>query len=474
MSCDKSVQTCEEDIITAVSETDCESGSESSVVPFYDRMNETDQSDLVECIYELIYEYIEIYVLKMAKPDFHIEIVDDICHVIYQQLTETCEDIEYEDMHAFVSHYCNIWFTTREDYSCPIRHEPHYMTNANAEEYGLDEPDVKNIIRSRIANLREKDAANPKQRTKEWYERRYNMMTASNIWQALGSDAQKNRFIYDKCKPLSLDIVESKWMSTDGSLHWGVKYEPLTVMVYERLTGARVELFGCISHHQYPFLGASPDGVVVNPESPLYGRLVEIKNIYNRDMDGIPSEAYWIQIQAQIACCDLDFCDFVETRFKEYESEADYIKGLEEDACVDADKKFKGVILHMVPRDGRSNIPLYQYMPLDISDYLGWIEETKQSMSETHVTYKIIYWYLDDIQMTTISRNDHWFNAAVSAFQEIWETIQRERISGYEHRAPKKRVPAEVITVATESDVPIAPCGNICVIKLSEEEALSD
>jgi hypothetical protein len=206
-------------------------------------------------------------------------------------------------------------------------------------------------------------------------------------------------------------------------------------------------------------LGASPDGIVANPESDLYGRLVEIKNIYNRDMDGVPSGPYWVQIQAQLACCDLDFCDFVETRFKEYESEAEYLS--ESD-----DERMRGIILHMVPRDGRSNIPLYQYMPLDrVADYAEWAEETKAAVSETHVVYKTIYWYLDDIQMMTITRNQRWFDAALPAFRDIWTTIQKERVSGYEHRAPKKKTPTETLVVE-----PCVPANNICVIKLQEEE----
>ena len=49
--------------------------------------------------------------------------------------------------------------------------------------------------------------------------------------------------------------------------------------------------------------------------------MVEIKNIVNREITGMPSEAYWIQMQIQMECCNIDLCDFIETRFKEYESE---------------------------------------------------------------------------------------------------------------------------------------------------------
>ena len=54
--------------------------------------------------------------------------------------------------------------------------------------------------------------------------------------------------------------------------------------------------------------------------------MVEIKNIVNREISGRPSEAYWIQMQLQMECCNIDVCDFVETRFKEYETEEESVK----------------------------------------------------------------------------------------------------------------------------------------------------
>ena len=46
-----------------------------------------------------------------------------------------------------------------------------------------------------------------------------------------------------------------------------------------------------------------------------YGRLVEIKNIVNREITGIPKKEYWVQMQLQMEVTDLDECDFLETRF---------------------------------------------------------------------------------------------------------------------------------------------------------------
>jgi hypothetical protein len=294
-------------------------------------------------------------------------------------------------------------------------------------------------------------------------------MTASNLWQALNTEAQRNRLIYDKCKPLDFGYTENKWVNTDNSLHWGVKYEPLTALIYEKITDAKVEEFGCIQHTKYPFIGASPDGIVTNLDSPLYGRMLEIKNIYNRDMNGIPSEAYWIQIQIQLECCNLDVCDFVETRFKEYNSHVEFFEESNKE-------RIRGLILHFIPKDGKSNVPLYKYMPLDISlnenSIDEWTSQCKNEMPE-YAIYTKIYWYLDEVLMSTVERNQVWFKSALPIIKETWETIERERISGYEHRASKKRNVNEVMVINTtdgsESQIitNMPHNGGICLIKIN-------
>ena len=44
--------------------------------------------------------------------------------------------------------------------------------------------------------------------------------------------------------------------------------------------------FGCIPHPTYPYIGASPDGINIDSESNKYGRMLEIKNIVNREITG--------------------------------------------------------------------------------------------------------------------------------------------------------------------------------------------
>jgi putative phage-type endonuclease len=453
MSEDKAVQTFEEEFY----ELPVPSPSPSPGLLHMDNYEE-----LVESIHDLLEEYIKAEVIHMSKESFMTQLNDDIAHVLFQNLidAEICSHDDYDSIHSIVCEESHQWFLERTMPDCPLRCSAHSSSNILVCDFGQDEDFVDSYLKDKLVQIREKDAQNPAQRTPEWYLRRYNMLTASNLWQGLNTDAQKNRLIYEKCKPLETAYTESKWISTEGSLHWGVRYEPLTVKIYEHLTGAKLDFFGCIVHSEYPFIGASPDGIVVNPESPLFGRLVEIKNIYNREMDGIPSEAYWTQMQIQMQCCDLEACDFVETRFKEYESADEFWAPPSEDG-------HKGVILQFVPRDSLSNIPLYKYSPINPTpaELYEWVEATKVEVAEVHVLFKTHYWYLDEICMTTVMRNDAWFRAALPQIRELWDTVLRERVSGYDHRAPKKRVPTETIVIKAGS-----PPKSACPITLTEEE----
>jgi hypothetical protein len=245
--------------------------------------------------------------------------------------------------------------------------------------------------------------------------------------------------------------------------------------------------FGCIPHEKYPFIGASPDGIVTDPNHPRYGHMVEIKNIVNRDITGIPKEEYWIQMQVQLETCNLEYCDFVETRIKEYEN-VDQFYG-------DQEHKYKGVVLYFVKKmlvagalpdigaeDGQANSPHYEYMPLnvDITQVADWIRAKRAELQEEYVLYRTDYWYLDQISCVLVQRNREWFNAVVPRFIDIWETIEKERVSGYSHRAAVKKTKSATEKLAVDAttgggntsqfirNIQTSSTGGICLIKLDE------
>ncbi len=45
-----------------------------------------------------------------------------------------------------------------------------------------------------------------------------------------------------------------------------------------------------------------------------------------------------------------------------------------------------------------------------------------------------------------VSRNKEWFKNNVGQLEKVWNIIEQERITGYEHRAPVKRAKKEQTT----------------------------
>ena len=343
------------------------------------------------------------------------------------------------------------------------------------------------VLTTKIRILQEKPQ--PDQRTPEWYARRNNLITASAASKAFGSQASVNQLVYEKCKnqPQVTSCTSSDNQSpptplqgpVNSPLHWGQRYEPVTVMIYEHRNKTTLGEFGCIQHDKYPFIGASPDGINIDAASPIYGRMVEIKNIFNREITGHPKEEYWIQTQIQMEVCDLDECDFVETRFKEYDSKEDYDADGTTTEGYTAKGNEKGVILWFqtapaITQYGHIVTPtqLYEYAPVGISPYE--FDKWEAEMFAKHerlrsVWVRTIYWYLDEYSCVLVRRNRLWFSEAVKVLENVWSMIEEERKTGYEHRAPTKRRTAAAATATRTSE---DAGGELKIIKL--ECALSN
>ena len=108
-------------------------------------------------------------------------------------------------------------------------------------------------------------------------------------------------------------------------------------------------------------MGVSPDGINTDEKSPIYGRMLEIKNIVNREIDGIPKKEYWVQMQMQMNVCSLNECDFLETKFVEYNDYEDFLKDGTFNTSINGNEK--GIMICFI-KDG---IPHYEYCPLGLN-----------------------------------------------------------------------------------------------------------
>lgn len=404
------------------------------------------------CLY-LMEEFIKKNPKLITDPDFDDIFEDNINELMYSQFEDDIffNDAAEEELDDIILEATCDFF---KDFM-PIR--------SYEDARILLEPDY-DYIGEQLTVLRGKPQ--PAQRTPEWYQFRHNLITASNAYKAFESQATKNQLIYEKCQPLTTanantntfdcDFVEEvKMVNVNSSLHWGQKYEPLSVKIYEYIYDTGVEDFGCIQDEEYAFLGASPDGINTDIKSPRYGRMLEIKNIVNREIDGIPKKEYWIQMQLQMKVCDLDECDFLETQFIEYADQFAFKEDVnpeeiyEDDygnefvnVCMSKELKHKGIIIYFHTKEGK---PHYVYKPLNIihpDDILEWEEqmlELYQSDKYKYTYIKFIYWKLEIMSCVLVCRNRQWFEDNIWEMESLWTTVLAERVSGFEHRAPNRK-----------------------------------
>ena len=386
--------------------------------------------DLIETILHLMDHFVEQHPSAISEPNFNEEIIENIKELLYEQFDGHFhfDEDDDEDLDVLINHAFDLFITT-------FYNERSIFNNDNNNDIINSKcEDNFDKIYKQLEYLRSKPQ--PAQRTKEWYEFRRNLLTASNAYKAFESQSSVNQLIYEKCQPIVIQNDEKiSMVNINTPFHWGQKYEPLSVSIYENLYKTKVADFGCIQHDVYKFLGASPDGINIDSNSPRYGRMLEIKNIVNREITGIPKKEYWIQMQLQMEVCNLDLCDFLETKFTEYENYNAYINDNSTDSMT-------GIIMYFHTTEGK---PYYIYKPIEMIDESiieNWEEENMEKYQSDEfkmVWIKNIYWKLEKLSCVLVQRNQKWFQDNIGQLEKIWKIIEEERISGYEHRAPNKK-----------------------------------
>lgn len=175
----------------------------------------------------------------------------------------------------------------------------------------------------------------------QWFEARWPIITASD-----GKAAQSiGEKLIEKPYPISQIttlLTKKLWSPYDTMIKtydmiYGIENEPNARRKYEIVTGAKVVSCGLFVNKMYPFLGASPDGLIMNGEE--VAGLIEIKcfkvlrnksvadviqmasikkdvlpiclNLTNGRLILKKTHAYYFQIQQQLLVTNMEYCDFV-------------------------------------------------------------------------------------------------------------------------------------------------------------------
>ena len=227
-----------------------------------DIMTEQDYLNAFEVAGELIHDYVSGDYLKMAEPTFHSELYNDVHDELISQLSDAfTEDVEVE--------LTNVLEEAIKLYFAHIVPRRSYL---NSEVYGSLNIESMTQKLDYLTNVPQ-----PDQRTQEWYQFRHKHLTASSIWKAFSSQSNINQLIYGKCAPL--DVSKYSRVNLESPLHWGQKYEDVSIAWYENKYGTIVKDFGCIPHKKLKYLAASPDGINVDPCSQSMVACLKLKTL---------------------------------------------------------------------------------------------------------------------------------------------------------------------------------------------------
>jgi putative phage-type endonuclease len=325
----------------------------------------------------------------------------------------------------------------------------------------------------------------PEQKSAEWYLMRDNFITASAGAQAIGESKYE--------KPIELlkqKIGIGKPFGENFNVHHGKKFEKIAILIYESIYNVKVGEFGLVPHmgspnlgqEIVPFLGASPDGICTcstldGKFSPMVGRMLEIKCVTSRvintqgDEDGvITPHYYWVQVQLQLECCNLEFCDFWQCKLadgniKKYKvgdewtqrsipwTKQEWEDILDDEETVtthtegqglpiEVNPLFKyGCLIELIPIKKDDLPPAHRIewygkyiYPTELAttreEKIAWAENMRVNWKtiypELSTEYKfarVLYWNLSKSHCLLIKRNREWFKEKYPKFKEFWDQV---------------------------------------------------
>jgi putative phage-type endonuclease len=269
----------------------------------------------------------------------------------------------------------------------------------------------------------------PEQRSEEWYTFRKGMLTASDLYKAIGTEGIRRALIIKKCKP-SQPLTSS---GIGNACKHGIKYEDIAILIYEKMKKVKIFDYGCIQDKDFKIFGASPDGICGEGSGKLIGTMLEIKCPTSREIiEGEVPDMYWKQIQGQLEVCKLWNCDFLECKIIEC-NEEEFLTS----------NKEKGIVIDII--NNETNKTEFIYAPLELfpNNYEKWLDnEYDKILENENITFlKVSYWYLEKFNCVNVKREPYWFYSHKPEIQKFWDEVLYYRENGCEslERKTKKR-----------------------------------
>jgi hypothetical protein len=250
------------------------------------------------------------------------------------------------------------------------------------------------------------------QRTEEWYKEMRNTLTASEFYQLFTSPRSRGTLVLSKVQQEREYVSPRVCCLTMEMtpLDWGIRFEPIAKQILEKQWSVKIAELGRIHHHTIKGLAASPDGMIVEPEtSPLYGNLVEIKCPSSRTIGkGVPKD-YWYQMQLQLEVTEMPVCQYTEFHFKSYTAQHQQL---------DISGAFmeKGVLC-IVQNEDLQKVE-YRYGPLGDMDWTPSLDQGWELLER-------VPWGLEKMWIQPVLRDEAWFQSILPLIHEFWQDVEK-------------------------------------------------
>lgn len=283
----------------------------------------------------------------------------------------------------------------------------------------------------------------PAQKSEEWLRQRMTHITASNCSLCLGGKffgQTLENYIEEKAQ-------QNIHHESNEAMEHGTLFEPVATMLWTKLFGQTVYDVGLIEHRDYPFLGASADGILLyfNHESgSMVGECIEIKVPYRRNNICFVPDYYYTQMQLQLEVLDLEVCNFFVCKINlinepELMSEMERVKlyNIQNDTQkgrYNSTHKFIGIFIKE-----RKMYPtyLYGYDTLRPQKFLNFVEKIKSELQTDYErNFELKFYVIENYFTTQIFRNSNWFECSIYNFVDVYNKIitRRNKLSLDNHK----------------------------------------
>jgi putative phage-type endonuclease len=408
-------------------------------------------------------EIIDLIKSKINNSYASINDINKLAEEVYSHILAKYPEIPYFLITDIIGRMFNIKFEVNNNIDINLRQWDKILKideiNINKSQIIIKIPKKSQKIEEQFMTLY--DTPQPEQRTKEWFDYRYNRITASDTATAIDCNPYESveSFICKKCDP------NFPFLDNDFVFH-GKKYEQIATSLYEHLYNSKVTEFGCVPSDKHKMLGASPDGISSKSTldykfNPKLGYMLEIKCPFVRPITNKGAIAgdicpyyYYCQVQQQLECCDLEYCDFIQCALVEYPDRETYLRDVNHKFVIteDVDGRTmnedkapvlmsKGYVLQFLPKvfekkfDGDKHIykGFFIYPPrlnMDQHQYDAWALNTISTwqkdypeIAESHFFDRILYWKINNAHTVTIPRDKEWFAKVFPVLQDTWAKV---------------------------------------------------